>query len=184
MSLRSEDATRRNHGHAKAVGNWVPRLTQKACEKHGFSAAALFADWSQIAGERLSRHTAPVRLKWPRPLSAKSETDPGCGGRPGAILTLRTDPAVALDVQYGTAQLIERINGYFGYRAVSDIRIIQAPLTPLDTSASHAGRTHRPEPQRAARHNAAKPREAIEIPKGIKDSALRHALERLAMARP
>lgn len=38
---------------------------------------------------------------------------------------LQVDPAVALDIQYQSAQLIERINAYFGYRAVANLRIVQ-----------------------------------------------------------
>jgi len=33
-------------------------------------------------------------------------------------------------VQYALDQLIERINGYFGYHAVAAIRVLQAPISP------------------------------------------------------
>ncbi len=49
-------------------------------------------------------------------------------GRPGATLIVRVEPARALDVQYKAQQLMERINGHFGYRAVAELRILQAPL--------------------------------------------------------
>ena len=41
---------------------------------------------------------------------------------------LRVEPARALDIQYKARLLIDRINAYFGYRAVAEIRLIQAPL--------------------------------------------------------
>ena len=50
------------------------------------------------------------------------------GARPGATLILRVDPARALDVEYKARQIIERINAYFGYRAIAELRILQAPL--------------------------------------------------------
>ena len=34
----------------KAVGSFVPRLTRKAFEKYGFSAATLITDWPTIVG--------------------------------------------------------------------------------------------------------------------------------------
>ena len=51
-----------------------------------------------------------------------------CQGRPGATLVLRVDGARALDVQYKAGQIIERINAYFGYAAVAQLRIVQAPI--------------------------------------------------------
>ena len=33
-----------------------------------------------------------------------------------------------LDVQHGARQIIERINAYFGYAAVAELRIVQAPV--------------------------------------------------------
>lgn len=111
---------------AKAVGSFVPKLTQKAFEKYGFSAATLLTDWAQIAGADVAAYTLPERLKWPR--AAGAEGEEGAEGRPGATLVLRVDPARALDVEYKSRQIIERINAYFGYRAVAALRLIQAPV--------------------------------------------------------
>jgi hypothetical protein len=41
---------------------------------------------------------------------------------------LKVDPARALEVQYSTPQLIERINQTLGFRAVSGLRVVQAPV--------------------------------------------------------
>jgi hypothetical protein len=114
--------------YAKAVGSFVPKLTQKAFEKYGFSAATLLTDWAQIAGADVAGYTVPERLKWPRGPGAYAEVEEGAEGRPGATLVLRVDPARALDVEYKGRQIIERINAYFGYRAVAALRLIQAPV--------------------------------------------------------
>ncbi len=113
---------------ARAVGSFVPRLTQKAMQKFGFSTAALLTDWPSIVGAELARHTTPQRLKWPRMPDTQGETSVEQGGRPGATLHLQVDAIRALDVQYKTRQIIERINSYFGYRAVAELRIVQVPL--------------------------------------------------------
>lgn len=114
---------------AKAVGSWVPKLTQKAFEKYGFSTATLLMEWAVIVGEQLAAATIPERVKWPRGVETFGEADTG-GARSGATLLLRVDPSRALDVEYKAAQIIDRINSYFGYRAIADLRILQAPVTP------------------------------------------------------
>lgn len=111
---------------AKAVGSFVPKLTRKVFEKHGFSAVTLVTDWARIVGIELACFTAPERLKWPRAIGSSGDAEPE--GRPGATLVLNVDPARALDAEYRSRQIVERINAYFGYRAVAELRIVQAPL--------------------------------------------------------
>lgn len=113
---------------ARAVGTYVPKLTHKAFEKYGFAAAALITDWVSIVGEEIARFTAPERLKWPRDAGSHRDIEAGAEGRPGAVLIVRVEPARALDVQYKAQQIIERINVHFGYRAIAELRILQAPL--------------------------------------------------------
>jgi hypothetical protein len=113
------------------VGRFVPQLTKKSFEKHGFSAATLLTDWRTIVGNDLAAYTAPERLKWPRGVEAYGDVADDAGGRPGATLILRVDQVRVLDVQYKSRQVIERINAYFGYKAVSELRFIQAPVAEL-----------------------------------------------------
>jgi hypothetical protein len=111
----------------KAVGSFMPGITQKAFEKYGFSAAMLITDWATIAGRDIAAYTAPERLKWPKGVDAYGETSDDGRGRPGATLVLLVEASRALEVQYKTRQIIERINAYFGYRAVTDVRVQQVP---------------------------------------------------------
>ena len=148
----------------KAVGSFVPRLTRKAFEKW-LSAATLITDWPAIAGRELAAFTAPERLKWPRGVECSDDAADGADkGRPGATLLLRVDGARALDVQYNARQIIERINAYFGYAAIAELRILQAPVT-----APHQDRGRpRPSPTPLTTEVA-----------GITDAGLRDALARL-----
>lgn len=152
----------------KAVGSFVPQLTRKAFEKFGFSAATLIMDWPVIVGGDVAYYTQPERLKWPRIAEeAEAEGTVPQKSRAGATLVLRVDDARALDVQYKSKQLIERINAYFGYNAVAEIRIVQGPI------------------ERSAR--AAKRQPAAAVPStrevaGVTHEPLRDALARLGAA--
>ncbi len=109
---------------AKAVGSFVPKLAAKAFEKYGFHSAEIMTAWPRVVGAEISGFTAPERIKWPR----GSGDEDGTGASCGATLVLRVEPARALDVEYRSAEIIDRINRYFGYRAIAVLRLIQAPL--------------------------------------------------------
>jgi hypothetical protein len=148
---------------ARGVGSFVPQLTRKAFEKYGFAAATLITDWPAIVGKDLARYTAPERLKWPKAPDARApDVAPEAKGRPGATLFLRVDGPQALDVEYKRAQIAERINAYFGYRAVVDVRIVQAPL----------------DKKPAPRASRITPADKVELP-AVSDERLRAALEKL-----
>lgn len=159
---------RASASYARAVGSFVPRLTRKAFEKYGFSAAALLTDWASIVGPQLAACTAPERLKWPRAVEAHGAVEAGAEGRPGATLIVRVDGGRALDIEYRRRELIERINAYFGYRAVAELRILQAPVAALPRDVI-APRTATP---------VSPPKTTPEIA-GIADEALRGALQRM-----
>ena len=162
-----------NYISAKAVGSMVPGLTRKAFERFGFSTATLLTDWAQIVGADLARYTAPDRLKWPRGGTNGNDDEPAAGpSRQGATLVLRVDLGRAIDIQYKARQLIERINAHFGYRAVAEIRIIQAPvegaLPPAEVES----------PARTLR-KAFNRGETAPMLAAIPDDGLRAALERM-----
>jgi hypothetical protein len=149
--------------HARAVGSYIPGLTKSALAKYGFSAATLLTDWKSIVGADLAQYTEPERLKWPVRAQTPIGEDADDEGRPGATLILRVDAGRALDAQYRARQIVERINAYFGYRAVADLRLVQASI-----------RKPAP-PARVVRKEPA----PIALP-GVTDSGLRAALERMA----
>lgn len=152
-----------NAMRAKSVGEFLPRLMQPAFEKFGFPAAAILTDWEAIAGAELAAYTAPERLKWPR--KHPDETEQSTKSQ-GATLILRVSGARALEVDCMRPQLIERINAAFGYRAIADIRILQAPLMKREKT--------RPQKLPPATH--------VPMLSGIEEERLKAALARIASA--
>jgi hypothetical protein len=156
---------RKTFSGAKALGSFVPSLTAKAFQKYGFSAATLVTDWSAIVGRDFAAVTYPERLSWPRTSRTVEDVQEADSKRAGATLVVRVDGSRALEVQYSSRQIIERINAYFGYAAVAQIRIVQAPM--------------RAEPVASTR--PARPPVPVQIDvAGVSDPRLRDALSRLA----
>ena len=121
---------------AKAVGSFVPKVTSAVFQKFGFHSAEIMSSWSTIVGPDLARLTRPQSIKWPRGRAGGGvgdEEEPTAG----ATLMLGTDPAFALEVSYRHREIIDRINRYFGYRAIGQIKVQQVPrITESPTSAA------------------------------------------------
>lgn len=157
---------------ARPLARFVPDLTKKVFQKRGFSSAQLIADWADIIGAQWARQCQPEKLTWPR--AARDHDEPAGSTPPGATLVLRTDPAFALEIEYASAQIADRINAHFGYRAITAVKIVQGPLTP-PTADTGAVRKRPSAPHRAA----PQPGKFLDLLDTIDDRALQAALRRL-----
>src|SRR2546430_1201416 len=92
----------------------------------------------------------------------------GAGGARGpATLVLRVEGPVALEIQHLSGVIIERVNRFFGWRAVGRIQIRQAPLMRREKKKAPPA----PNPEIVGRLAAAMG--------DIADEGLRNALARL-----
>jgi hypothetical protein len=106
-----------------SVGRFIAPIAGKTLSRGGAVLAELLREWPTIAGASLAAFTTPDKL-------TKAAPDPAFAGKtPPSVLHLKVDPARALEAQYCTPQIIERINQTLGYRAVSGLRIVQAPVS-------------------------------------------------------
>jgi len=109
---------RRPKSGPKSIAGLIGKITKSAFAKRGFGEGALLTEWAAIVGEHLARHTCPERVVKDRSPEAK-----------GGTLHLRVDNgALAMEIQHLETQIIERINAYYGYKAVDRLRMVQGPL--------------------------------------------------------
>lgn len=99
----------------RTLAGVVPKIASKAMAKRGLAFGPLIADWPSIVGASVADRAVPFKLVFP----------PGRKG--DATLHLRVTGAAALELQHREAQVLERINGFFGYAAVARLRLVQAP---------------------------------------------------------
>ncbi len=126
MSAETETARR---AKTQSLGRAVQRLTRTALDKRGFVDAAIVTDWPTIAGELIGRHSLPERIFFPRDRK-----------QPGTLHLKLGLGALATEILHFEPVLLERINRYFGFRAVAGIKIIHGPLPARAGKA----RTERP----------------------------------------
>ncbi len=116
-------------GGARAIGVFITRLLDPAARARGFATTAILTEWPVIVGADLAAFTMPDKVVWPRRVEGQ---EPATGHRTrraeGATLVLRVDGPRAIEVQHRAGQILERVNSYFGYRAVAEMRILQAPV--------------------------------------------------------
>ena len=107
------DGVRRGGG-LRRLPDLLGKVLDPASRRRGLAEVGVLTDWPSIVGADLAARCQPVKLT-------------GSGER-GGTLHVHVAGAAALELQHSEPQLLERINGYFGYRAVARLRLIQAPL--------------------------------------------------------
>lgn len=131
------------------------KVTRPVFGRHGLAGGALVVDWAAIVGGAVAAHAMPLRIKFP----PKERTD-------GTLVVKVASSAFATELQHLEPLILERINGYFGYRAVARLQLRHGPLP-----RRAAPRPPPPPPTGEAPATAALAR--------IEDPDLREALERL-----
>jgi hypothetical protein len=146
---------------AARLSDLVGKALEPVVAKRGFATADLIANWPDIAGPALAPFTQPEKILWPR--DTQESFAPG-------TLVLRAEGPRAVFVQHEAAQIRERINSFFGFAAIAQIRIMQAPITRK--SRTDTARHVQPVNEPALAATVAP----------VEDDALRQALERLGRA--
>lgn len=95
------------------------KLTGPVLKRRGFRDIHVIDHWSEIVGAQLAALSLPERLS-----RVSGE---------GAVLTIRVDGAMALEVQHMAPQILERINQFYGSNVITRLKIIQAPVNPSTT---------------------------------------------------
>lgn len=146
----------------KALGVSLGRLTRPIMKQRGVALAEIINRWTEIAGPLLVQETQPEKLVY------------ASGAGHAATLEIGVSPAFALELQHLSPLIIDKINGYFGFRAVEKLRLKQTPI-------------HRPE-SRATAERRIRPLDAEQRAKldellvGVEDRELRQALENLGQS--
>lgn len=151
--------TKKRAGGLRAIGAESSKATSPIRRKRGFFEASVFSDWTAIVGPDLGDQCVPLRLVR------------GPEGE-GGTLHVRVTGPLALELQHLEPQVIERINGFYGFRAIARLRMHQGPIAP-------PVRKSRPAPPKASEDDLAALEQQLAT---VTDPELRRALKELGQS--
>jgi len=145
-------------GPARPIADLMPQIGRQAFRRFGFVQSSVVTRWPEIVGERHAQVCMPESIRFP----------PGekCDG----ILQLVVLPAHAPLIQHVIPEIMERVNRFFGYKAVARVKMRQGAVKPL----------HAVEPPKAPPSLKPIPMELGDSLRDIGDPELRTVLESLA----
>jgi hypothetical protein len=110
--------TRPRGGSPRAIGDLMPEIGRTAFRRFGFVQSSVVTRWPEIVGPAHARICSPEAIRFPP------------GEKAEGILQLVVVPAHAPLIQQVTPEIIERVNRFFGYRAVARVKLRQGAVTP------------------------------------------------------
>jgi hypothetical protein len=103
-------------GPARQISELMPEIGRTAFRRFGFVQSSVVSRWPEIVGVRHARVCAPESIRFPP--GEKSE----------GIMQLVVLPAHAPIIQHVIPEIIERVNRFFGYNAVSKVKLRQGAV--------------------------------------------------------
>lgn len=114
------------HG-MKKIGNVLDSITRPAFMKYGFANQKIINYWPEIVGSALAKFTLPQKIVFPP------------GQTRGGILHIGVrNPGLCLEIQAQESHIVEKVATFFGYQAVSRIKVIVIRFSSLLMEAEPA----------------------------------------------
>ena len=108
----------KNFFPTKQLSWYISKVSKPFFNRQGFVKSYIIDNWKEIVGEEYYKNSIPEKLRMQRG---------------GGILTIATDGATSTEMEYIKTDIMQKINDYYGYRAVNRIRfrnsIIQDKIT-------------------------------------------------------
>ena len=97
----------KNFFATKQLGWYISKISKPFFNRQGFIKSYIIDNWKEIVGESYYQQSIPERLKIQKG---------------GGVLIIATDGATSTEMEYYKLDIMNKINDFYGYRAVSRIR--------------------------------------------------------------
>ena len=88
----------------------VPRGLKGILKKNGYNYSEIISKWDLLVGSDISNYSYPKSIKMTK-------------GNDNGILVLAVERGNEIDLEYAKKDIINKINSYFGYKLISEIRL-------------------------------------------------------------
>ena len=165
---KQQDAPRARR--ARAVSEMLPAIGGAAFRRFGFVQSSVVSRWKEIVGDRYACVSSPESIRFPP------------GRRSNGVLTLVVEGAHAPVMQHVAPVIVERVNRFFGYEAVSRLQFKQGLVQVARANSRIAPPSLRSPraPSTAAQADVVVPTDVSDSLREIADPELRACMEALA----
>ena len=94
----------------RPLSNALPHGLKKIIKKSGYNLSNVVDNWSKIVGKNISNSCYPNSIKIGKQLS-------------DGILVINVIHGKELDIEYSKKEIIDRINSFYGYNYVKEIKL-------------------------------------------------------------
>ena len=94
----------------RAFGNTLPRGVKGILKKNGYNYSQIISKWNIIVGKNISSYCYPKLIKMKQ-------------GNENGMLVLSVERGNEINIEYSKNQIIEKVNSYFGYNLIKEIRL-------------------------------------------------------------
>jgi len=94
----------------RPFGNTLPRGVKGILKKSGYNYSEIISKWNMLVGKEISSCSYPKSIKM-----TKGDTN--------GLLVLAVKRGNEITVEYSKKEIINKINSYFGYQLINEIRL-------------------------------------------------------------
>ena len=105
----------------KKIGDTLGKVNRVFSNKYGKIEFLILSKWPQIVGSFFAEHSEPDKIS--RLTEDFDEFDQPIFK---SFLHVKVSPAAAVEFQHYKDTIIEKINSFFGYKAIADLRLQQS----------------------------------------------------------
>ena len=103
----------RTQSYFKQIGDTLPKILKTKLKKANFVDISVIKNWKEIVGDDIAKNCWPIKIFF------------SDGNNSNGKITIKVKRGWSLEIEYKNQEIIEKLNQYFGYKAISKINIIQ-----------------------------------------------------------